>query len=118
MPEPQPRLTRPAPVPERSEHSPGHEGWDRNYRLGIWNGLLVSVGDGFLSVTVVLAGFASRLGASNAVIGLLPAIAMGGWMLPQILVAARVRALPYKLPVYRSAALIRALSYVDRKSVV
>jgi len=58
-------------------------------------------------VTVVVAGFASRLGASNAVIGLLPAIAQGGWMLPQILVASRVRALAYKLPVYRSAALVR-----------
>ena len=90
---------------------PSHIPWDRNYRLGIWNGWLVSAGDGFLSVTVVLAGFAARLGASNAVIGLLPAIAQGGWMLPQILVAARVRTLPYKLPVYRSAALVRAASY-------
>ena len=112
VPEPHPRLIRPAPSDLPSESGSGQTGWDRNYRLGIWNGWLVSVGDGFLSVTVVLAGFAARLGASNAVIGLLPAIAMGGWMLPQILVAARVRALPYKLPVYRSAALIRAMSYV------
>ncbi|WP_373287961.1 MFS transporter [Deinococcus aquiradiocola] len=95
----------PAPPPER-------EPWDRNYRLGVWNGWLVAVGDGFLTVTVVVAGFASRLGASNAVIGLLPAIAQGGWMLPQILVASRVRGLAYKLPVYRSAALVRTLSYV------
>ncbi len=83
----------------------------RNYRLGMWNGWLASAGDGFLSVTVVVAGFAARLGASNAVIGLLPAIAAGGWMLPQILVAARVRSLPYKLPVYRSAASVRGVSY-------
>ena len=76
------------------------------------NGWLVSTGDGFFNVTVVLSGFAARLGASNTVIGLLPAIAQGGWMLPQILVATRVRALPYKLPVYRSAAGIRTLSYL------
>lgn len=86
--------------------------WNRDERLGILNGWLVLLGDGFLNVSVVLAGFAARLGAPNAVIGLLPAIAGGGWMLPQLLVAARVRPLPYKLPVYRSAALVRMLSYL------
>lgn len=87
-------------------------GWNRNELLGFLNGLGVSVGDGFMSVTVVMAGFAARLGAPNWVIGLLPAIAGGGWMLPQLLVASRVRPLAYKLPVYRSAALIRTSMYV------
>ncbi len=86
--------------------------WDRNGQLGILNGWAVFLGDGFLSVSVVVSGFASRLGAPNWVIGLLPAIAAGGWMLPQLLVAARVRSLPYKLPVYRSAATVRAAAYV------
>ncbi|MFC4453136.1 MFS transporter [Deinococcus sonorensis] len=96
------------------DHLPEQQrGWDRNARLGIWNGWLVQLGDGFLSVTVVLAGFAARLGAPNLVIGLLPAIAQGGWMLPQMLVAARVRSMPYKLPIYRSAAFVRAGSYVS-----
>lgn len=85
---------------------------NRNERLGILNGWLVFLGDGFLSVSVVVAGFAARLGAPNAVIGLLPAIAGGGWMLPQLLVASRVRGLPHKLPVYRSAALVRMLTYL------
>ncbi|BDP41400.1 MFS transporter [Deinococcus aetherius] len=91
---------------------PRHEPWNRDERLGILNGWLVLLGDGFLNVSVVLAGFAARLGAPNAVIGLLPAIAGGGWMLPQLLVASKVRPLPYKLPVYRSAALVRMLSYL------
>ncbi|GAA5532418.1 MFS transporter [Deinococcus aluminii] len=86
--------------------------WNPNERLGILNGWLVFLGDGFLSVSVVVAGFAARLGAPNAIIGLLPAISAGGWMLPQLLVAARVRSLPYKLPVYRSAALVRMLTYL------
>ena len=86
--------------------------WSRNERLGILNGWAVFTGDGFLNVSVVVSGFAARLGAPNWVIGLLPAIAAGGWMLPQLLVAARVRALPYKLPVYRSAAGLRAGAYV------
>ncbi|PTA69857.1 MFS transporter [Deinococcus arcticus] len=86
--------------------------WNRNERLGIANGWAVFLGDGFLSVSVVVTAFAAKLGAPNWVIGLLPAIAAGGWMLPQLLVAARVRALPYKLPVYRSAALVRTATYV------
>ncbi|WP_034384496.1 MFS transporter [Deinococcus sp. YIM 77859] len=86
--------------------------WTPSERLGILNGWLVFLGDGFLSVSVVITGFAARLGAPNAVIGLLPGIAAGGWMLPQLLVAARVRSLPYKLPVYRSAALVRMLTYL------
>nr|WP_281376967.1 MFS transporter [Deinobacterium chartae] len=73
---------------------------------------MVFVGDGFMNATVVLAAFAAKLGASNAIIGLLPAIQQGGWMLPQLIIAGIVRAHPYKLPVYRSAATIRALTYV------
>ena len=92
--------------------TPSDRTWTSNERLGILNGWAVFLGDGFLNVTVVVAGFAARLGAPNWVIGLLPGIAGGGWMLPQLLVAARVRGLPYKLPVYRSAAFVRAATYV------
>ena len=88
------------------------KGWSRNEWLGFLNGCGVSIGDGFMNVTVVMAGFAARLGAPNWVIGLLPAIAGGGWMLPQLLVAARVRPLAYKLPVYRSAAFVRTSMYI------
>ena len=88
------------------------KGWNRNEWLGFLNGCGVSIGDGFMSVTVVMAGFAARLGAPNWVIGLLPAIAGGGWMLPQLLVAARVRPLAYKLPIYRSAAFVRTSMYI------
>ncbi|MFD1729992.1 hypothetical protein ACFSC4_00970 [Deinococcus malanensis] len=77
--------------PDRSGQTAG---WNRNERLGILNGWAVFTGDGFMSVSVVVAGFAARLGAPNWVIGLLPAIAGGGWMLPQLLVAARVRPWP------------------------
>ncbi|MFC4427402.1 MFS transporter [Deinococcus navajonensis] len=101
-----------ASVPEAAAANAGRTGWNRNERLGILNGWAVFTGDGFFNVSVVVAGFAARLGAPNWVIGLLPGIAGGGWMLPQLLVAARVRPLPYKLPVYRSAATVRTLSYL------
>ena len=80
-----PRVTSPPPARRPA--------WNPNERLGILNGWLVFLGDGFLNVSVVVAGFAERLGPPNAAVGLLPAIAGGGWMLAQRLVAARVRSL-------------------------
>lgn len=94
------------PAPQPWQH------WTQAERFGVLNGWLVLLGDGFLSVSIVLAGFAARLGAPSAVIGLLPAIAQGGWMLPQLYVAARSRPLAYKMPLYRSAATVRTLTYL------
>lgn len=82
-------------------------GWDRNYTYGVLNGWFVFAGDGFMNASVVLSSFAAALGASNVIIGLLPAIQVGGWMLPQILVASRIRHIPRKITVYRGASGIR-----------
>jgi MFS family permease len=86
-------------------------GWDRNYTLGVLNGWLVFAGDGFMNAGVVLSSFAAALGASNAVIGLLPAVQNGGWLAPQLAVASRIRHLPRKIVAYRAAATARTLSY-------
>jgi predicted MFS family arabinose efflux permease len=82
-------------------------GWDRNFTLGVLNGWFVFAGDGFMNASIVLSSFAAALGAPNVVIGLLPAIQTGGWMLPQILVASRIRHIPRKITVYRGASGIR-----------
>jgi predicted MFS family arabinose efflux permease len=87
-------------------------GWDRNYLYGVLNGWLVSIGDGFMNASIVLSSFAAALGASNTVIGLLPAIQTGCWMFPQLLVASRIRHIPRKITVYRRASTIRTLSYL------
>jgi MFS family permease len=87
-------------------------GWDRNYLYGVLNGWFASLGDGFMNASVVLSSFAAALGASNTVIGLLPAIQTGGWMFPQLLVASRIRHIPRKITVYRRASTIRTLSYL------
>ena len=85
-------------------------GWDRNFTLGVLNGWFVFAGDGFMNASIVLSSFAAALGAPNVVIGLLPAIQTGGWMLPQILVASRIRHVPRKITVYRGASGIRFAS--------
>lgn len=86
--------------------------WSENYRLGVWNGWFILTGEGFLNPSVVLSAFASKLGAPSAVIGLLPALVQGGWMLPQVIVAAIIQSQPYKLPYYKAAATIRTASYL------
>ncbi len=66
------------------------------------------MGDAFLNPGLVLTSFAAALLAPNWVIGLLPAIAVGGWLLPQIFVSAAVRHIPKKVDVYRAASLVRS----------
>ena len=87
-------------------------GWDRNFLYGVLNGWFVSVGDGFMNASIVLSSFAAALGASNTVIGLLPAIQTGGWLLPQIVVASRIRHIRQKIVVYRGASTVRISAQV------
>ena len=59
---------------------------------------MFQAGLSFASFTTVLPALAGRLGASNALIGLIPAIHMVGWSLPGVLVANHVEGLNRKLP--------------------
>ncbi|MFN3266867.1 MAG: MFS transporter [Deinococcales bacterium] len=81
--------------------------WSRSYATGVLNGWFCTMGDAFLHPGIVLASFAAALSAPNWVIGLLPAIAVGGWLLPQIFVSAAVRHIPRKVDVYRAASVVR-----------
>jgi predicted MFS family arabinose efflux permease len=85
-------------------------GWNRNYLYGVLNGWFVSLGDGFFNQSIVLSSFAAALGANNTVIGALPAITVGGWLLPQLLVASKIRHLPRKVVVYQRTASARTAS--------
>jgi hypothetical protein len=84
--------------------------WSRSYAAGVLNGWFCSMGDAFLNPGLVLTSFAAALAAPNWVIGLLPAIAVGGWLLPQIFVSAAVRHIPRKVDVYRAASLVRSVA--------
>ncbi len=82
----------------------------RNFRLGVWNGVAVTLLDSLIAPSLVLAWFINRLGAPNVLVGLLPAILSGGWFLPQMLVASRVQGLKYMMPQYRSVGIIRTVT--------
>jgi MFS family permease len=80
---------------------------ERNYRLAVVNGWLVWLGDTFLNPNIVLSGFAAKLGAPGALIGLLPALLQAGGMIPQAFLAPWVARLPKKIVLYRRVAALR-----------
>ncbi len=71
------------------------------------NGWLVWLGDAFFNPNIVLAGFAAKLGAPGALIGLLPALLQAGGMVPQAFLAPWVARLPRKIVLYRKVAALR-----------
>ncbi|GLV48109.1 MFS transporter [Thermus sp. LT1-2-5] len=85
---------------------------ERNYRLAVVNGWLVWLGDTFLNANIVLSGFAAKLGAPGALIGLLPALLQAGGMVPQAFLAPYVARFPQKIVLYRKVASLRLLGVV------
>jgi MFS family permease len=83
----------------------------RNYILGMINGASFGFVDSVVSPYLVLSVFVNTLGAPNLLVGLLPAIANGGWYLPQFLISHRLQQLPRKKGVYVSAAVVRFLCW-------
>jgi MFS family permease len=59
---------------------------------------LFLVGLSFASQSTILPAFASRLGASNLLIGAIPAVMTAGWFFPSLFVAGHTEALRRKLP--------------------
>ena len=83
----------------------------RNYRLGVANGVLYALGDALSSANLVLALLVRQLGGSLALVGLLPALQTGGFLLPQLLVGGQLQAMPHKLPLYRRATVARTIAW-------
>jgi len=80
---------------------------NRNFWLGVYNGILVHGGEAFFHNSLVLAPFIATLGAPAWAIGMIPAVRTGGWYVPQLFVASRLAHQPFKLPVYRRASTVR-----------
>jgi MFS family permease len=85
--------------------------YHRNYILGMINGASFGFVDSIVSPYLVLSVFVNALGAPNLLVGLLPAIANGGWYLPQFLISHRLQQLPRKKGVYVGAAVVRGLCW-------
>jgi MFS family permease len=95
-----------ADSPPNPIHNP--KSANKNFWYGVWNGILINASEAFFNSGLVLAPFLAGLGASPVVIGLVPALRVGGWFLPQLLVANRLAGEPYKLPSYRRTSWFRS----------
>lgn len=82
-----------------------------NFVLGVLNGIFFNIASSLISTSLVLPGLIRSLGGGNLLVGILPTIEQGGWLLPQLLVGARLQGWPRKMPLYRSTALLRALFF-------
>jgi MFS family permease len=82
------------------------------YRLGIANGVLFNIGVAFVDPGTVLPVFVARVSQSDLAVGLLSAIANGGWFLPQLLGASYVQSRPYKRPMYVFTTCLRVGAWV------
>ncbi|MCA9837559.1 MAG: hypothetical protein KC422_11620 [Trueperaceae bacterium] len=85
---------------------------NRNFWLGVYNGILINGAEAFFHSSLVLAPFLASLGAPAFVIGFIPALRVGGWFLPQLFAASRLAHQPFKLPWYRRTSLVRISAYL------
>ncbi len=85
---------------------------NKNFWYGVYNGIIINASEAFFNSGLVLAPFLAGLGASPVVIGLVPALRVGGWFLPQLLVAHHLASEPYKLPSYRRISWVRSLAFL------
>ncbi len=90
---------------------PSPKSANKNFWYGVWNGIIINASEAFFNSGLVLAPFLAGLGASPVVIGLVPALRVGGWFLPQLLVANRLAGEPYKLPSYRRTSWFRSAAF-------
>lgn len=91
---------------------------DRNFWLGVSNGVFVNGGEAFFNSSLVLAPFLAQLGTSPVIIGLIPAMRVGFYFLPQLLVANRLSQEPLKLKYYRVTSTVRNLAFFAMTAVV
>lgn len=83
----------------------------RNYLLGILNGVFTRLGMNLAHPSLVLSILVRMLGGSNTLIGLLPTIRFGAWLLPQFLAAGWIQSQPRKIPIAVGLASVRVLIY-------
>lgn len=84
----------------------------RNYWLGVANGVFVNGGEAFLHSGLVMAPFLAALGAPAVIVGLVPALRVGLWFLPQLFVANRLAQEPLKLRFYHMTSTVRSLALI------
>ena len=83
----------------------------RNYIGGWLNGAFFGFVESVVSPYLVMSVFISALGGSNFLVGLVPAVYIGGWFLPQFLISHRLQRMPLKKKLYDIGMMIRLVCW-------
>lgn len=83
----------------------------RNFRLGVWNGILYNLGQYFMSRSTIIPMFLSTLTTSSALIGIVSQFDSIGWYLPQLFFSTYMVHRQQKMPLYWISTAIRTVSY-------
>ncbi len=86
-----------SPDPDDTDAETSRDVRHNTVALGIDFGLFL-IGLSFSSQSTILPAFAAHLGASNVLIGAIPALMTLGWNLPSLFAAGHTESLPRKLP--------------------
>lgn len=84
---------------------------DKNFWLGVINGAFFILAGTFISGNIVMPLFLKNFTSSKMVIGLASAVLATGWYLPQFFEGYFSESKPNKMPIYKFASSIRALSF-------
>lgn len=100
-------LGPPDPSSERAGRFAHYPHFRYNYLLGILNGVVFNNGMSFFNRTTIIPVFMRTLGAPGILISLASLFEVIGWHLPQFFASKFVVHKPLKLPLYRTAAILR-----------
>jgi hypothetical protein len=84
----------------------------RNYSLGVANGLFYITAETVMDPTLVIVAFLSYLTDSPLLLGLVLPIRDGAWSLPQLWISGYLQSIPNKLNFYRKISYLRIATWV------
>lgn len=80
----------------------------RSFRLGVLNGSIYMMGEGFVDAGSVVPVFLAQLTTSGALIGFGSSLSDLGWFLPQVVAVPLSAHFKRQMPVYKVAAFLRS----------
>jgi MFS family permease len=83
----------------------------RNFRLGVGNGVLYNLGSYFAGKSTIVPTFLAQLTTSSALIGVVSQFESIGWYLPQLIVSTWVVHRSQKMPLYHVSLWVRAIAF-------
>jgi MFS family permease len=84
----------------------------RNFRLGVLNGLLFTLAETLVDPTLVLVAFVGSLTHSPLWLGLVVPLRDGAWFLPQLWVSGFLQSRPRKITLYRWMVVVRMATWL------